>query len=409
MRVVAVAVAFSLVLAACGRDPLPAGTVPDPTPAGDPAPLKERLVVAHARGVSIVNVAAGKVERDLPHGIMSPDQKTFWAVEPGQRTTSIRKLDPATGTELAKYAVTGSYDLPKAYGPLADAISSNGRFLTLVAPETDAFGFTVVDLRDGSERGSARLRGTFTFDAIDDLGMSLYLLEYPQPGVHRYNVRLYDLGTRQLLPQAIVDAKAAQPTPADLARGTMGGIYHASTTAGQWHLGLYVSTTRGPVVHALNMTARWAFCLIELANMSTHRAAWAIVPAPSSGRAFAVNAATGAFASIDTTTLGMATRSFRVEPGRDGDLRGSAVVSRDGSRLYATGGRGVLVIDAHTLTLKAQLLTERELASVMVSADGHELYVLDRGGVVSRIDARSGEDLGVIARLPGAVGILASE
>lgn len=409
MRFVAASMALVLVAAACGRDPLPETAAPEPTPAGDPAPVKERLVVAHARGVSIVNIAAGKVERDLPHGIMSPDRNAYWAIEPGQRTTSIRKLDPSSGTEIAKYGIAGSYDLPKAYGPRADAISSNGRFLTLVAPETDAFGFTVVDLRDGSEKGSARLPGTFSFDAIDDLGTSLYLLEHPQPGVARFNVRLYDLAVKTLSPSVIVDGKRPQPSAADLARGTMGGIYHATATAGMWHLGLYVSTTRGPVVHALNMTARFAFCLLELAGMPTHRSAWAIAPAPSGDRAFVVNAATGGFASVTTSDLTMATRSFKVQQGRDGDLRATAVVSRDGASLYATGGKGVLVIDLRTLSLKAQILADRELTSVMVSPDGGHLFVLDRAGTISRIDARTGEDLGAIAHLPSAVSIVALE
>lgn len=409
MRLVAAAMAGVLILGACGKGPLPSSAAPDPTPAGVPAPAKDRLAVASARGVSIVDVAAGKVERDLPHGIMAPDRQAYWAVEPGQRSTSIRKLDPLSGSELTKYAVPGSYDLPQAYGPRADAISSNGRFLTLVAREGHAFGFTVVDLRDGSEKGSARLPGTFSFDAIDDLGTSLYLLEHPQPGVARFNVRLYDLAAKALSPSVIVDAKRPQPVAADLARGTMGGIYHATATAGMWHLGLYVSTTRGPVVHALNMTARFAFCLLELAGMPTHRSAWAIAPAPSGDRAFVVNAATGAFASVATSDLTMATRSFNVQQGRDGDLRASAVVSRDGSLLYATGGKGVLVIDLRTLSLKAQLLADRAFASVMVSPDGERLFVLDQAGTISRLDPRSGEVLGVIASLPRAVSILAIE
>ncbi len=108
--------------------------------------------------------------------------------------------------------------------------------------------FSVVDLKAGREHRRARLQGTFTFDAIDEFGTSLYLLEHPQAGTDRYNVRLYDLSADTLAPNAIVDQKAAAPTAADLRRGTMGGIYHASATAALWHLGLYTNTSKGPVV-----------------------------------------------------------------------------------------------------------------------------------------------------------------
>lgn len=404
MRVVVAIVAAMFVIAACGRDPLPGAAGPDPTPAGDQGPTKDRLFVATPAGVTIVNVAQAKVERDLPHGIMSPDQKTYWAVEPGPKTT-VRKLEPVSGVELARFAVDGWYDLPKAYGPLPDAISANGRFLTLVAPEGDAFGFTVMDLRDGTEKGRAELQGTFTFDAIDDLGQSLYLHHYPQPDSGRYNVRLFDLVKSELLAQAITDVKVPL-TAAALALGTMGGTYHASTTKGLWHFGLYTTTSRGPVVHALNMVTRYASCLLDLTSMSTHRAAWSIVPDPKHDRVYAINAATGHFATIGAQSLQVMHRTFQVEKGADGDLRGSAVVSADGSRIYATGGNGLLVIDGNTLSMKAQYLVGRELASVMVSPDGTRVYVLDRQGAISRIEPGSGRDLGVVARLPNAASIV---
>jgi hypothetical protein len=403
MRPLAV-VLLSTLLAACGTGPVRSDSG-DRSQTDEAIVVNDRLYVARDGGVAVVNVATGKVERELPAGIMSPDRSIYWAVEPAA-TTLVRKLDPQSGTELARIAVPGMADLPRAYGrPLPDAISANGRFLVLAAL-SGAPSFTVIDLEKGVERASAKLPGNFTFDAIDDLGTSLYLLEHPQPDVSKYNVRLYDISTKTLAAQAIVDQKSGIPTAADLAKGTMGGLYHASATVGLWHFGLYTSVSKGPVVHALNMTSRYASCLLELAGMTTHRAGWAIVSSTKPERAFVVNAASGAFASLDATTLQMAKREFSVQKGRDGDLRGSAVVTPDGSRLYATGGKGILVVDAHTLSMKAQYLTDREFASVMVSADGSRLYALDRDGAISRIEPGSGRDLGIVAQLPSAVSIV---
>ncbi len=387
--------------AACGKGPIPTqGTDAAVTP--DASPANDRLYVARTNGgLTIVDLAADKAVRDLPPGVMAPDRSAYWTVEPGP-TTIVRKLDPASGQELTRYAVNGTFDLPRGYGPLADAISSNGRFLTLTRPGGDAFGFTVIDLRDGMERGRATLRGSFTFDAIDDLGGSLYLLEHPQPSApERYNVRLFDLLAGALLPSAIVDQKAAVPTAADLARGTMGGLYHASAVAGAWHFGVYTNVTKGPVVHALNMTARFASCLFDVTSATSHPSAWAIATTPA--RAFVVNAASGAFVSIDAGTLMTAKRTFSVEPGAEAGLRGSAVVTPDGKRLYATGGKGIVVVDAHTLSMKAQYLTDRQFTSVIVSSDGSRLYAMERSGAIARIDPATGREVGIVVSVPSAV------
>ena len=403
MRAAAV-VLLSAVLAACGTGPVRSvGT--DRTRTDDVVTVNDRLYVTRSGGLSVVNVATGKVERELPEGVMAPDRSAYYAVEPGTAITMVRKLDPASGMELGRIAVTGAFDLPRAYGPLPDSISANGRYVVLVGT-TEPSNFAVLDLREGKETSRAKLQGSFTFDAIDDLGTSLYLLEHPRAGTDLYNVRLFDLGTNALSPQAIVDQKAAVPTPADLARGTMGGIYHASASANMWHFGLYVNATKGPVVHALHMTARYASCLLDLTSMTTHRAAWTILPSPAHDRVFVLNAGSGAFASLDAATLQMAKRTFTVQAGREADLRGSAVVTGDGTRVYATGGKGILVVDARTLSMRGQYLADREFVSVMVSADGTRLYALDREGAISRIEPGTGRDLGIVAKLPSAVSIV---
>ena len=46
--------------------------------------------------VYAMNIATGKVERELPDGVMSPDRSVYWTVEPGT-TTVLRKLDPISG------------------------------------------------------------------------------------------------------------------------------------------------------------------------------------------------------------------------------------------------------------------------------------------------------------------------
>jgi hypothetical protein len=389
---------------ACGQTPArPADVAPNTDLA---APTADKLFVARADGLSIVDVATGKVIRDLPAGITSADRSTHFVVETGESETVLRIVEAKTGVELKQMAISGQFDLPDGYGPRADALSHNGRLLVLAGPAGAKSSFVVVDTTDLRETARVDLAGAFTFDAIDEQGRSLYLLEHPQPNSHLYNVRMYDLTTNVLSPRAIVDQKASSPTAEQLARGTMGGIYHASTTAAGFHFGFYTHPTRGPVIHSLHLSQRWARCLIDLADRQTHRSQWAIVTSPKEDVLYAVNAGTGAFASVRTSDLQVTARSLRVDEAPEGALRGSAVVSADGTRLYAAGGKGVLVVDPRAGTLKGQFLTDREFVSVMVSTDGTRLYVLDAAGAISRIEPNTGRDLGIVARLPAAVSLL---
>jgi len=390
-------------LIACGRTPASVET--DPSSAQDLAPANDRLYVARPDGLSVVNVATGKVERELPAGILSPDRTAYWTAEATGATTVVRKLDPASGAELGRISVPGVFALPRVYGPLSDALSPNGRYLVL-ADAAGAPSFVVVDTADRREKARVALSGMWTFDAIDEYATSLYLLEHPQGQKDRYNVRLFDLSANKLDPKPIVDSKTTQPTAADLARGTMGGLYHASTSAGLWHFGLYTSSSRGPTIHSLNMVGRYAFCLVMLNSVATNGAAWSITPSAKGERIFAFNAANGALAAVKADTLETTQRTLAVQQAPDTDLRGAIVASADGTRLYATGGKGIVVVDASSLSLKAQYLTDRQFSSVMASSDGTRLYVLARDGAISRIEPGSGRDLGVVARIPAAVSIV---
>ena len=119
MRAVAVA-ALALILAACGGTALaPRATAP----VASLAPAHDRLFVAGPRGTSVVDVASGKVERELPPGILSGDRSVCWTASHAGATTVARRLGPATGAELGLIAVPGAYELPRAYVPLADALA----------------------------------------------------------------------------------------------------------------------------------------------------------------------------------------------------------------------------------------------------------------------------------------------
>lgn len=405
MRSLVVLVVGLATLIGCGQ----AATRPDvPLPQDDvTGPVSDRLYVARDGGLSVVDVASGKVVLEIAAGVTTSDWSTHYVVEARTGATHLRAVSPLTGAEIRRATIVGEFPIPSGYGPRADALSANDRWLVLGGPDGDTSPFVVVDTKDLREVARVDLPGTFTFDAIDDSASSLYLLEHPQPNSHLYNVRLFDLTTKTLAPRAIVDVKAASPSAEQLRKGTMGGIYHASATVSGFHFGFYTHPTKGPVIHSLRLGQRWARCLIDLAQHATHRPQWAIAESPDQAYLYVVNGATGAFASVTTSDeLRVTARPLNVDRAAEHDLRGAAAISADGSRLYATGGRGLLVIDPRTATLRGQYLRDREFASVMVSPDGTRVYVLGVDGAISRIEPNTGRDLGVVARLPSAVSLL---
>lgn len=396
-----------MLVIACGQTPAQSVPVGSSTEAA--APTADKLLVARADGLSVVEVASGKILRELPPGITSADRSAHYVVETGSADTLVRAVDPSSGAELKQVVISGTFELPIGYGPRADALSRNGAFLVLGDPTGSKSGFVVLDTTNMTEKARIDLEGSFTFDAIDEQALSLYVLEHPRPDSHLYNVRLVDLSTGLLNPRAIVDQKASSPSAEQLARGTMGGIYHSSMTVGSFHFGFYTHPTKGPVIHSLHLADRWARCLIDLGLKDTHKAQWAIVAAPREESLYVINAASGVFASVNTRSLRVDTRQLAVEQAPERDRRGSAVVSPDGSRLYATGGNGIMVIEPRTMALRGQYLRDREFSSVMVSSDGTRLYALGTDGAISRVEANTGRDLGVVAHLPAAVSLLRVE
>ena len=261
----------------------------------------------------------------------------------------------------------------------------------------------VLDLKRSAELARVELPGDFSFDAISDDGDALYLLQHPSTGSTAYNVRLYDLGKNLLEPGPIVDQKAAEPSAADLARGLMEGLYHSSIASrdGGWYFSLYFHPKNGPFIHALNLDARYASCILDLPNVMTDRTVWAMALAPSGSLLYAVNGATGHIVAIDASTLRL-TRQRQLSVNRVGGQserrRGALVFSPDGARLYALGASGILVVNVADLTLRAHYLTSESFDGLAVSHDGARLYGLSAGsGEVWQIEASTGRRLRAIS------------
>lgn len=406
MRTLARVLIAAALLSACGTPSSTGASHASPVP----PPAGEQVYLATDRGVSVVG-QTGAVVRELPRGVASADWSVFYTVEPGA-TTRVRLLDPATGAERRAITVPGRYDLGSAYRVAPTGLSRSGALLTLeAAPRPTESGFAVIDTKSDAVK-TVNVPGEMTVDVVSDDGRSLYLVEHRPDD--RYNVRLFDLGVGRLDDKPIGDLKQVEvSTPANVARGLMAGVYQTSVDgrSNSWHFSLYSNPGRRPFIHALNVSGRYATCILDLPVGAGPAAPgfWTMALAPNGGHLYAANAVEGTVTKYSADTLA----SVQWKPLRRGAIATSAtidpgtasVISPEGYRLYLVAEAGVVVVDTATLTLKAHLIPDRAVRSLALTADGRRLYALSQGGTtVWGLDAMSGQPLVTLA-VPAATAI----
>jgi hypothetical protein len=404
-RTVRVLLAAAL-LGACGT---PASTNSLSAPAARPLPSEE-ITLTSDRGMSVI-AQSGATVRQLPRGVAAPDWSAFYAVEPGP-TTLVRVLDPMTGAERRSIKVSGNYDLASAYRVAPVGLSRSGLVLALEAPPSAGrSAFAVVDTRTDTVK-TLSVAGDMTVDVVSDDAASVYLVEHLRDD--RYNVRLYDLAIGKLAEAPIVDLKQVElSTPDNVAKGLMAGVYHASVAGrvNAWYFSFYFNPGRNPFVHALNVTARYATCILDVPTGSgpTATGFWTLALAPNGRTLYAANAVQGIVTTYDAETLERrATRELKRTVAATTatiDPTSAAVISPEGYRLYVVAEAGVVVVDTATLGMKAHLVPDRAVRSIALTTDGGRLYALSLDGTkVWLLDAMSGQPLATIS-VPVATSI----
>ena len=378
--------ALALVLAACGQQ------------AGQPAPSPAPGDVVYVQdGYQVVRIDAGGVTTVSRAGVLSADRAHRFTAEAAGDATVVTKVDARSGSTLGSVHLPGRYEL-SSYG--VSSLSQNGEWLVASAEAPGVRRFAVVSTRDVLLRAVVELPSNFELDAIDDAGSGLYVIERPDPRTNGYNVRLYDITAKKLIAEPIHDVKTAGFTPDQVARGIMRGIQRgvANGPLG-WQFGLFFDPARGPFVHALNLRARHAFCILDLPKVLDAPGMWSM-GMKGAAALYLVNGQTGDLVEIDPQSFQTSrARKLAIRPGAAREISAPIAISGDGRRMFAVGARGVIAIDTD-LSLRGHWLTDRVLAAVALSPDGKRLYAIDAAdGAVLRVDAATGAGLIEVARL----------
>jgi hypothetical protein len=408
-------------LTACGTAATPTARLTTPSGAAGSYHVYVDTIQDSAPAIAVVNVPGAR--RDfLANAVLSPVGSLAYSVAAKGGDTVVRSLDAGTGRERAEQTVSGSYSLPTPdVNPVPAGLSGNGRWLVLerLSPPPDQgtpqrSRFVVLSTSLAGAVRPVELKGWYRFDAIDDAGSSLYLLEYLHGGQGAYQVRRYDLKSGALARGVIAD-KTELGQPMKGLRVT--GLYSPD---GSWHLGLYARTTGVAFLHALPLSPAmpFAFC-VDLPTRSgdvVTQMAWAAVLTPDGSRLYAANDSLGELLELSVPTGGryqapqVVRRSTLPQPtamrlpwvtdAQAKELPAERLVlSNDARTLYLASSHGITTIDTATLSVRGQWLASTSLMSLAISPDGTYLFgaTYDHGeGLLDQVDARTGGLVGQV-------------
>jgi WD40 repeat protein len=385
-----------LAATACGTAPVAA-----PSASFSPAAVVQQLVVEGDDATRVIDTATGTTTT-LPGGVLSPASDLILHVGSSAAQTTVAGIDLA-GRPVFDLVLPGDYRVPNAYGAAPSGFSPDGKWLVLVSRDAAESRFAVIDVARATLTQTITLSSRFTFDAIHRDGSAMYLIEHPVAGSTSYNVRFYDLAAKTLRPDIIFDKSAiAQFDPTV---GLMDGTFHVSVAPkiGDWSFGLYMRPNGKPFVHALNVPGHYATCIVDLAGSWQASSLFSMALSDDGRFLYVVDTAGGTVSVIDAITQHVVRNStFKTRGSAAGDPRNtSAVISKDGTRLYATAAGGVASLLTSDLSLRAWLAPDLAVRSLAMSNDGARLFALS-GDTIQVIDAATGKVISQLASVTGA-------
>ena len=164
------------------------------------------------------------------------------------------------GGKVARWTnFRGRYGFPMvAFDGSMGGLTRDGTHLVLASPQGQkSTRFLLLESGTFKVLARARLRGTWSFDALSPDGSTMFLIQYlgqPFAVNQPYAVRALNWDTGRLYPGSIVDRREPDEK--------MNGMPVTRTgTANGWAYTLYQRPGKRPFVHALDTVHRRAFCV----------------------------------------------------------------------------------------------------------------------------------------------------
>jgi hypothetical protein len=387
MRRVLLAVSLFVLVAGCGS--------PGPVAAGS-YKLYEAASSRTGPLVAVIDTHSRATERRLPWGTPSPDGAHFYAIN----SNTLQDIDPHSGDVLRTLQLPGSFQMPPStLSGVPGGLSQNGRYLVLqtTGHQRISSRMLLIDTQQFTVAKRIDLNGKFDFDAVNNNGQSVYVIEYPNAADIYYHVRIYDVVSGKLNPNSVVD----KAEPNEIMTGIrLSGVFSPD---GQWLYSVYARENKGAFVHALNLNQPFAICLdLPGAGWSTNMTGafqWSLAITADGRHLYAANGSMGLVTQIDNLDGG---RPSVVRSGKFGSAGSTAnlfvqdvaakemgphgaVVSSDGKTLVTAGATGLIWIDTGTLKVRSRVLTNWTVWNLAGSPDGAMIYAVNDSGAIAEI------------------------
>lgn len=194
--------------------------------------------------------------------ILTPGGNARIFAKPGRDSTVVRRVDATTGRTVRSLTLDDRFGVPYvSFAPQTGGLTPDGRTLILAEPYAFPPGqknseFVVLDGQTLALRALIHLDGAFSFDAISPDARTLYLVEHLSTrDIYRYRVRAFDLKTRRLVREPVVDRSEPGERMAGYAQ------HRETDRNGTWVYTLYTRIRDEPFIPALNTRGRRAVCI----------------------------------------------------------------------------------------------------------------------------------------------------
>jgi hypothetical protein len=216
-------------------------------------------------------------------------------------------IDPRSGIVTRSMHLAGAYQIPPAtLSGVPGGISQNGAWLVLQAFDSTGTTVTgshmlVVDTSLALKPTPINLPGDFTFDAVSNDGLSVYMIQHV--GSAEYYVRLYHVDSSTLDPAIIFDKSDGANAMTGL---RLSGV---PAPSGYMLFSVYARAHKSAFVHVLMLNAPIAFC-VDLpgsgyADGSDASLNWSLVVNANGSILYATNGAMGLVAQINSINNGV--------------------------------------------------------------------------------------------------------
>jgi hypothetical protein len=249
---------------------------------------------AAADGLPVLNVDVGA------SGIAAPGGSVRYVTVTVGKQTVVEATRRGGGQIVRMQTWPGTWTIPAvAYDGSASGLSADRRTLVLIEPRTSfpraETRLLVVDAHNLSSATVIVLHGDYSFDAVSPSGSRIFLIHYTSSiDPTRYEVRAYDVRTRALVTQPIVDPRDA----AEKMRGNP--LSRVMSPDGRIAYTLYDGGGH-PFVHALDTAASTARC-VDVDGLPS-KLIWSLrLHLGSGGKVLTVDRGTTTYASLDTRT-----------------------------------------------------------------------------------------------------------